>query len=107
MVKSSLRGGPDVPDRALDPTNPLDFGTPPLQITRVLRFARKAHFFKIAYFALDQAATDGATALRLDDIEKEVKALQGRTYKAHRYVPASADSDGVIGSSLGALALSK
>ena len=41
LVEKSLEGGPDV-----------EGSDAPLQMTTVLRFARKAHFYKLTYYAL-------------------------------------------------------
>ena len=41
LVEISLDGGPDV-----------EGSDAPLQMTTVLRFARKAHFYKLTYYAL-------------------------------------------------------
>ena len=72
LVESSLRGGPDV-----------DGSTAPLQMTRVLKFARRAHFYKLAYWALRPGA-DKTKTICLKDIEDSVKLLKKKTYKKHR-----------------------
>jgi len=71
LVDDSLRGGADVPG-----------SDAPLQLASVLRFARKAHFFKLAYLRL----SGGATRITLSEIEATVKTLQTSTYKEHRAV---------------------
>ena len=82
MVQSSLRGGPDVADGE-DPSL-----SPPLQMTQVLRFIRKAHFYKMGYFALREGS-DTNSGLSLKAIEAKIKALQDTTYKQHRGVKDS------------------
>ena len=72
LVEQSLRGGKDVKG-----------SDAPLQLTSVLRFARKARYFKLAYFALREGA-DRSHTLCVKDIEDMVKTLQKRTYKNHR-----------------------
>ena len=72
LVESSLRGGPDVAG-----------STAPLQLTSVLIFARKAHFYKIAYWSL-RAGTDRTKTICMKEIEDAVEKLQAKTYKKHR-----------------------
>lgn len=84
LVDDSLRGGPDV-----------DGSDAPLQLTSVLRFARKAHFFKLAYLSLSR--TDKSSTITLAEIESTVKRLQTSTYKEHRTIKTKAMlSEGVI-----------
>ena len=84
LVDDSLRGGPDV-----------DGSDAPLQLTSVLRFARKAHFFKLAYLSLSR--TDKSSTITLAEIESTVKRLQTSTYKEHRTIKTMAMlSEGVI-----------
>ena len=74
LVESSLRGGPDVAG-----------STAPLQLTSVLIFARKAHFYKIAYWSL-RAGTDRTKTICMKEIEDAVEKLQAKTYKEAPFV---------------------
>jgi hypothetical protein len=67
LVTKSLRGGPKDSDA-------------PMQITSVLRFSRKAHFYRMAYYSLK--GHEGT--LKLAAIENSVKELKKATYKEHR-----------------------
>ena len=71
LVTKSLRGGPN------DPTSDA-----PLQLESVLKFSRKAHFYRMAYYSL----SGHADTIRLKDIEESVRTLQSSTYKEHRGV---------------------
>lgn len=52
-------------------------------MTTVLRFARRAHFYKLAYWAL-RTGGDKTKTICLKEIEDSVKSLKGKTYKKHR-----------------------
>ena len=71
LVAKSLRGG------ATDPNSDA-----PLQMNSILRFSRRAHYYRMAYYAMSGASC----TLRLKDIEDNVKKLKSTTYKEHRGV---------------------
>lgn len=71
LVAKSLRGGPT--DSSSDA---------PLQMEAVLRFSRRAHYYRMAYYSMSGAED----TIKLKDIEERVKTLKKTTYKEHRGV---------------------
>ena len=69
LVTKSLRGDGDESDA-------------PMTLLSVLRFSRKAHFYRMAYHSL----SSHDDTIKLKDIEDSVKMLKNSTYKEHRGV---------------------
>ena len=69
LVTKSLRGDGDESDA-------------PMTLLSVLRFSRKAHFYRMAYHSL----SSHEDTIKLKDIEDSVKMLKNSTYKEHRGV---------------------